>query len=490
MHTRYFRFSATAAALAGALACSGEAVAAAQWKTMRATPAKTTYIDLNDIVRRGGMSQVWELEKYSSAQTSRTWEGAYHAVKSLIGYDCLRRTTEPLLRVYLGADGLELKRTQMQGLQFASAVEPDSLREKMFDVACAKDTTDNKAKPVAPATPASKPASLLPEAAAAELPKGAAEPPATKPAVAPAKSGDKTQSTEAPAKRDDKNKPADKSEPVKVALMAKPVEPVVPILRVIPKRPPWPALRHGARPKAAGKADCAAPGKPGGHGANWSYIGEKGVERWGAISADYAACAEGKQQSPIDISDGARLELDPIEFFYSPAPLRVIDNGHTVQINVDEGRYIVVLGKRYDLKQLHFHKPAEERIGGRSYDMVAHLVHKDVDGRLAVVAVLFEAGADNPFIRRLWPYLPLEPRAETHLPAVKIELDKLLPDNKAYYTYMGSLTTPPCTEGVQWIVMKNPVGISPEQVAVFSRLYPMNARPIQATNGRFIKESM
>ena len=196
-------------------------------------------------------------------------------------------------------------------------------------------------------------------------------------------------------------------------------------------------MRHGARPKAAGKADCAAPGKPGGHGANWSYIGEKGVERWGAISADYAACAEGKQQSPIDISDGARLELDPIEFFYSPAPLRVIDNGHTVQINVDEGRYIVVLGKRYDLKQLHFHKPAEERIGGRSYDMVAHLVHKDVDGRLAVVAVLFEAGADNPFIRRLWPYLPLEPRAETHLPAVKIELDKLLPDNKAYLHLHG-----------------------------------------------------
>ena len=492
MNVRHFRILVPVAALAGILAGGGEAAAATQWKTIRTTAVKTMSLDLDGMIRSGGTSQAWELEKYSSAQISRTWEGTYHAVKSLISYDCLHRTTELLLRVYLGADGLELKRTQMQGLQFPAAVEPDSLREKMLDLACAKTKADNMAKPVA-ARPANKPASLVSEAAAADLPKGAAAPPVAKPADAPVKAGDKKKSGEASAKADEKSKPGDKAAPVKVALMAKaiepepkketimPVEAAVPKLRVVRRNLPRVALHHGAR---------AAPRKPDGHDANWSYSGERGAERWGAISADYAACAEGKQQSPIDIRDGARLELEPIEFSYSPVPLRIIDNGHTVQVNVDEGRYIIVLGKRYDLKQFHFHKPAEERIGGRSYDMVAHLVHKDVDGRLAVVAILFDAGAENPFIRRLWPYLPLEPGVETRLPAVKVELDKLLPEDKAYYTFMGSLTTPPCTEGVQWIVMKIPVGISPEQVAVFSRLYPMNARPIQATNARFIKESM
>src|SRR5690606_22991939 len=166
------------------------------------------------------------------------------------------------------------------------------------------------------------------------------------------------------------------------------------------------------------------------------------------------------------------------------------DTAHSVQVNVSAGSHYVVMGRRYDLKQLHFHKPAEERIDGRSYDMSAHLLHKDVDGRIAMVAVLFEADEENAFLRRLWPYLPLERGREAYLPEVKLELDKLLPESRTYYTYMGSLTTPPCTEGVLWIVMKTPVPVSVEQVAVFSRLYPMNARPVQAGNGRFIKESM
>ncbi|MFN0041229.1 MAG: carbonic anhydrase, partial [Burkholderiales bacterium] len=198
----------------------------------------------------------------------------------------------------------------------------------------------------------------------------------------------------------------------------------------------------------------------------------------------------GRQQSPIDISDGARLELEPITFSYAPAALRIIDNGHTIQVNIDEGRYILIGGKRFDLKQFHFHKPAEERVGGRSYDLVAHLVHKSVEGKLAVVAVLFELGHDNPFLRRLWPYLPMEEGTESILPDVRLELDKLLPENRGYFTYMGSLTTPPCTEGVLWMVMKTPVPISIEQLAVFARLYPMNARPLQSANGRLIKESL
>ena len=470
--------------LAGTLVCAGGNALAAQWKTVRIAPDKTTYIDINGLLRSGDAVQAWELEKFASDQESRAWEGKYRAVKSLTGYDCQRRTTEPLLRVYLSAEGAELKRVQMQGLQFPSAVDPDSLQEKMLEQACArKDKREKKA--------ADKPKpGLLPEAAAADMPKEAST--AAKaakdkvPGVAKA---------EEKARPDEKARVAEKLMPAKLALLsrtpeARPVEPPKAAATPMPAKPERSrVILRRERAKSVAHATGAVR-KPATHEVHWAYAGEWGVDRWAAIRPEFAACAEGKQQSPIDIRDGARLELDPIEFSYAPGTLRVIDNGHTVQVNIDAGRYIVVLGKRYDLKQFHFHNPAEERIDGRTYDMVAHLVHKDGDGRIAVVAILFEAGADNAFIRKLWPYLPLEQGRETYLPEVRLELDKMLPESRTYYTYMGSLTTPPCTEGVLWIVMKNPVPVSGEQIAVFSRLYPMNARPIQEANGRFIKESM
>jgi carbonic anhydrase len=146
---------------------------------------------------------------------------------------------------------------------------------------------------------------------------------------------------------------------------------------------------------------------------------------------------------------------------------------------------------RYDLRGFHFHKPAEERVNGKLYDMVAHLVHQSAEGRLAVIAVLMESGStQNDFLSGLWPYLPLESNREIAVPDVTIDVMTLLPESHAYYTFMGSLTTPPCSEGVLWLVMKTPVSISPGQVAVFGKLYKMNARPVQAGNGRLIKESM
>ena len=146
------------------------------------------------------------------------------------------------------------------------------------------------------------------------------------------------------------------------------------------------------------------------------------------------------------------------------------------------------LGKRYELRQFHFHRPSEERVNGRAYDMVVHLVHRNDEGQLAVVAVLLEKGGENPLIQTLWNNMPLERDMETS-PAGPLDLMQLLPDNRGYWIYMGSLTTPPCTEGVLWMVMKQPVQVSAEQVAIFSRLYRNNARPVQASNGRLIKES-
>jgi len=225
-------------------------------------------------------------------------------------------------------------------------------------------------------------------------------------------------------------------------------------------------------------------------GVHWGYEGAAGPGKWGDLDAGNKACAVGLQQSPIDIEDGAKLELDQIKFDYKPAPLRIVDNGHTVQVNFSEGSSITVSGVRYELKQFHFHKPSEERVNGKAYDMVVHLVHKSNDGRLAVVAVLMEAGAPNPFIAALWPHLPLESGREVSLPEVMLDLNGLLPETRSYFAYMGSLTTPPCTEGVLWLVMKTPVTVATEQVGIFGKLYSMNARPVQPANGRLIKESL
>jgi carbonic anhydrase len=165
----------------------------------------------------------------------------------------------------------------------------------------------------------------------------------------------------------------------------------------------------------------------------------------------------------------------------------VIDNGHTVQVNMDPGNSITVQGRRYDLVQFHFHRPSEERINGRQFEMVAHLVHKDPEGRLAVVAVLLDLGSAHPVVQQVWNSLPLEKNIEQYAPTM-VDLNMLLPEQRQYYTYMGSLTTPPCSEGVLWMVLKQPATISRDQISIFSRLYPMNARPIQSGSGRLIKD--
>ena len=228
-------------------------------------------------------------------------------------------------------------------------------------------------------------------------------------------------------------------------------------------------------------------GSAPGH-AQWDYAGDVGPESWGRLKPEFSRCTSGARQSPIDIRDGIQVNLDPVQFDYKPSNFRVIDNGHTVQVNVGSGNSIEVMGRRYDLIQFHFHRPSEERINGKQFDMVAHLVHKDMDGRLAVVAVLLERGSALPVVQSVWNNLPLEKNEE--LPArALIDLNQMLPTERGYFTYMGSLTTPPCSEGVLWMVMRTPLPVSTEQIAVFARLYPMNARPIQSTSGRLIKQS-
>lgn len=246
---------------------------------------------------------------------------------------------------------------------------------------------------------------------------------------------------------------------------------------------------HARTTPSDGHAGGGSGAAAAAHVPHWSYAGAYGPQAWGAIKPEFSLCANGTRQSPIDIRDGIGVELPPVDFDYRESAFGVVDNGHTVQVNLARGNSIGVMGRRYDLLQFHFHRPSEERVDGRAYDMVVHLVHKDPEGRLAVVAVLISQGRSHPLVQQVWNNLPLEKNEELRA-GETMDLNALLPPSRAYFTYMGSLTTPPCSEGVLWMVMKQPVELSPQQIGIFARLYPMNARPIQPVAGRMIKESV
>ncbi|PKB22069.1 carbonic anhydrase [Janthinobacterium sp. 64] len=249
------------------------------------------------------------------------------------------------------------------------------------------------------------------------------------------------------------------------------------------------AARAAARARRAAVVKAAPPPPPPvARGTHWSYEGESGPANWSKINVDWAKCGNGSRQSPIDIRDGMKVELEQISFDYRPSSFSVVDNGHTVQVGVSGGNYITVQNRMFELQQFHFHRPSEERINGKAFEMVVHLVHRDAEGRLAVLALLLERGAPQATIQTVWNNLPLE-KFETMQPTILLDPAEMLPARRDYYTYMGSLTSPPCSEGVLWLVMKQPVQASPAQMALFSRLYPLNARPIQPASGRIIKES-
>jgi carbonic anhydrase len=255
--------------------------------------------------------------------------------------------------------------------------------------------------------------------------------------------------------------------------------------RTVPMRlRAWPALTAAALACICGAAPAQDHSTP-----HWGYHGQVGPQHWATLDRNNLLCGLGRFQSPIDIRNeqvrGAGLE--PIHFDYRSVPLKVVDNGHTVQLKYDPGSFIGIGARRYELKQVHFHMPSEERIDGRAYPMVAHLVHRNDAGGIAVVAVLLVEGAANALFETILDYVPPEPGVERTALLRPVNASALLPPQKRYFTFMGSLTTPPCSEGVIWIVMQQPVEVSHEQLARFSRLYSDNARPPQPVNGRLIR---
>jgi len=222
----------------------------------------------------------------------------------------------------------------------------------------------------------------------------------------------------------------------------------------------------------------------------WTYEGANGPEHWRDLNPEYAACKVGKQQSPIDIRNAKRAEVPALRFEYKRGPLKIVNNGHTVRVNYapGNGNVLIVGDKRYELTQFHFHRPSEESIHGKPSDMVIHLMHQSSDGRVAAVAVLLKAGRANAIVRQLWEHMPNTPGTEV-IAGAEVDPTGLLPRDTSYYSYMGSLTAPPCTEGVTWFVLKTPVDVSAQEINAFAKLYPHNVRPLQPLNGRVVTES-
>ena len=217
---------------------------------------------------------------------------------------------------------------------------------------------------------------------------------------------------------------------------------------------------------------------------HWEYNGKAGPENWGKIAKDFAACESGSQQSPIEIPRSTPTMAKWIQPFILPSALRIIDNGHTVQVNYDNGSKILVNNKPYETKQMHYHSPSEHEINGVSYPLEFHVVNKSTSGQLAVLGIMVEKGKHNPDLDPILEGMPKTSGTEVKVDGVNINLTKLLPRNREVYHYAGSLTTPPCSEGVAWNVFANPIQASSEQIERFKAKYFHNNRPVQPTNSR------
>lgn len=228
---------------------------------------------------------------------------------------------------------------------------------------------------------------------------------------------------------------------------------------------------------------------------HWDYGQEHGPATWASLSPDFATCGSGKSQSPIDIASAKTQPAEALKTSYAPAELRVvhhehvadgINNGHTVQVN-ESGADALTLGdETFSLLQYHFHSPSENTVDGKHYPMEMHLVHKSAAGKLAVVGVFIEEGAENAAYAPVWANLPKEKGKEFHLAHVTVNVDDLLPQERTTWRFDGSLTTPPCTEGVKWLVLTHPVQLSASQIAAFRAVIDGNNRPTQPLHGRVV----
>lgn len=243
---------------------------------------------------------------------------------------------------------------------------------------------------------------------------------------------------------------------------------------------------HGSASASSSSKESGGHGSAKGEQVHWAYDGDTGPSHWGDLADEYASCKFGNSQSPINILSAINASSVDIGFNYQATPLSILNNGHTIQVNYEPGSTITLGHEEYDLLQFHFHTPSEHQVAAHSFAMEGHLVHKNKDGGLAVIGVFIEEGHSNPFFESLVAYLPAHADEENVLGSAHLNVMDLLPENRAVYSYSGSLTTPPCSEGVNWNVMATPIQASSEQIEAFAKIMGHNARPIQPVNARAI----
>jgi carbonic anhydrase len=254
-------------------------------------------------------------------------------------------------------------------------------------------------------------------------------------------------------------------------------------------KPAEKAASDASATKAVPASDSARP-------AHWGYEGEDGPPYWPKLSPVYAACGEGKSQSPINITQAEAGETSAWKLDYQKTKLKIshhahvddiIDNGHTIQVTVDGGSTLTTDKDTYVLKQFHFHTPSEHTVDGAHMPLEIHFVHQSADGKLAVVGVLVREGPANENLAKLITHFPTAKGETKHVADVELDLKLHLPDNVAAYHYSGSLTTPPCTENVDWMVLRDPITASPEQLAAFEAKLGKSNRPVQSLHGRSLR---
>jgi len=221
---------------------------------------------------------------------------------------------------------------------------------------------------------------------------------------------------------------------------------------------------------------------------HWEYEGNTdGPGQWGQLDDRFAACSTGKAQSPIDLKSPVEASLTNIKFDYKPSALNIFNNGHTVQVNYDAGSSITFNETKFDLLQFHFHHPSEHTLDGKAFAMELHFVHKSAAGNLAVVGVMITEGKENEALKSVFDNLPTT-KGDPQPTQLMTDAGKIIPHNAGYYTYSGSLTTPPCTEGVRWLVLNQPIELSAAQIEAFGKIFELDARPVQALNDRDLLE--
>ncbi|MDP2070911.1 carbonic anhydrase [Methylotenera sp.] len=410
---------------------------AAVWVKLLDNNTTKITLDKQSILQKDNLKRAWVKIEYKTPQKNpETVDTQYNSAKLLWHFDCAsQKSATSQVFQYLNNELVYSVGIDAKSAEFIEPV-PETDVDIAMRYVCKTDKpiTPAESKPVVikPAIEKEKPAPAKPEAANAATPEAKAEEKTASPAV---------------------------------------------------KLP-------AAKPVSAKVSNASKPGNGKGreHKPHWTYAGKDGPASWGKLSPEFVTCDVGRNQSPINIEETARASLKPLKAIQKFAAKDIVNNGHTVQINFKEGNMLALDNAAFQMKQVHFHSPSENTIRGKSFPLEAHFVHADSKGNLAVIGVMYTEGKANAALAKLWEQLPNEAGEPIELKNRVIPSD-LIPENRGYYRFSGSLTTPPCSEGVRWLLIKTPLTASKEQIEAFKRAVNHdNNRPVQPLNGRLIVE--